>query len=349
MNVGKKGSPWRLAAICLAALAGHGAVQADVQADEPVACTQAAGPGCYRAFQAAPGGGEMHYYASMIPGAGPTRAVIVVHGHPRDANRSFDATLAAVKNAGRQADTLVIAPVFQVAATQSAKCRRPDTPAPESGDLLWTCSSWLAGAPANDAAGTTSFAAMDALVAEISARWPGLASITVAGFSAGAQMVQHYIGFARPPVPGPALRYVVSDPGSWLYFDPVRAAGSTPAETCPGYDRWKYGIGGLPANLGRNAAEARAQYAAADISYLEGALDIAYGPGAAWRILDKTCGAMAQGADRLERGRAYAEYDRTVLSPGKTRSLTVVPGCAHEVTCVFPSEAARAALLGTTR
>ena len=336
---------WRLAAACLAGLAGHGAATAG----EPGACTRVAGADCYRGFQAAVGGGVMHYYASMLPGSQPSRAVLVVHGHPRDAGRSFDATLAAVKQAGAEADTLVIAPVFQVAAARSARCSRPDTPAPESGDLLWTCSSWLEGEPADDAAGTTSFAAMDALVGEIAARWPGVGSLTVAGFSAGAQMVQHYIGFARPPVPGPALRYVVSDPGSWLYFDPVRPSGPAPGDACPAYDQWKYGTGGLPARFGRSAAQARAQYAAADIGYLEGALDIAYGPGAAWRILDKSCGATAQGADRLERGRAYAEYDRTVLSPGRPHRLTVVPGCAHDVACVFPSAEARATLLGTTR
>ena len=345
MNARRKAAPWKLVAACVVGLGARGLALAD----EPGACPQAAGPGCYRAFQAAPGGGDLHYYASMLPGDRPTRAVVVVHGHPRDANRSFDATLAAVKNAGAQADTLVVAPVFQVAASRSARCSRPDTPVAKGGDLLWTCSSWLAGAPADDPAGTTSFAAMDALVAEMAARWPGLASITVAGFSAGAQMVQHYIGFARPPVPGPALRYLVSDPGTWLYFDPARPTGASPGDSCPGYDQWKYGTGGLPATLGRTAAEARAQYAAADIVYLEGALDVAYGPGAAWGILDRSCGAMAQGADRLERGRAYAEYDRALLSPHKARSLTVVPGCAHDVACVFPSEAGRAALLGTTR
>ncbi len=51
----------------------------------------------------------------------------------------------------------------------------------------------------------------------------------------------------------------------------------------------------------------------------------------------------------MQRGLAYAQYDRTMLASGKRREVVVVPGCAHDVACVFPSEAARAALLGPSR
>ena len=87
-------------------------------------------------------------------------------------------------------------------------------------------------------------------------------------------------------------------------------------------------------------------YAEADIRYLEGALDSSAASGAYYRILDKSCAANAQGPYRLQRGFAYAQYDRTVLAPEQQRKVVVVPGCAHDVTCVFASEAARAALLG---
>ncbi|QHI99833.1 hypothetical protein GT347_18715 [Xylophilus rhododendri] len=306
-------------------------------------CRERAADECYHSMSFA--GGALHYYASLPAGAGPTRAIVAMHGHPRDANRTFDATLLAARKDSALDDTLIVAPVFQVPAGQSGKCHAPGTPPPQDGDLLWTCASWLEGGQADNGDRPGSFAALDALVAELARRWPSLRGVTIAGFSAGAQMVQHYIGFARVQAARPlALRYVVADPGTWLYFDPLPGTDS-----CPAANQWKYGTGNLPAALGRSAAEARSQYAAADIHYLEGALDSADAPGAFYRILDKSCGAAAQGPFRLQRGQAYVEYERQVLTPGRSRPLTVVPGCAHDVSCVFPSDAARPALFGPTR
>ncbi|WP_265259953.1 hypothetical protein [Serratia marcescens] len=131
---------------------------------------------------------------------------------------------------------------------------------------------------------TGSFNAMDNLLADLKRRWPSLQSITVAGFSAGAQFVQHYVGFAQPPS-GVRLRYVVADPGSWLYFDRLRPLpaswGSCGSEKtcrfrwqtldagrCPQANRWKFGLEALPAHLQRAADAARRRYAAADITYL---------------------------------------------------------------------------------
>lgn len=339
-----------LLAACLALGAAHAAAESS-------GCTASAGPDCYRAFQPPGAEGTLNYYASLAPApvpgdaAGPTKALVALHGHPRDAGKTFDAALRAVRNADALADTLVVAPVFQVAADKAAKCSAPGVPAARAGDLLWTCASWLEGGRADNGTRITSFAAMDALVAELARRWPSLRTVTVAGFSAGAQMVQHYIGFAEQERAGAAsvaVRYVVADPGTWLYFDAWRP--QPPADgTCPGVNRWKYGTDGLPADLGRTAAQARQRYAAADISYLEGALDSSEAKGTYYGILDKSCAAMAQGPYRMQRGLAYAQYDRTMLAPDKRREVVVVPGCAHDVACVFPSEAARAALLGPSR
>ena len=308
-------------------------------------CERQASDACYQRYQPAGAGGQLDFYASRTAaqdGAAPTRALIVVHGHPRDADKTFNAALAALHGAGEEAlhDTLVVAPVFQVA--DDSKCHTDGVPAAESGDLLWTCASWMEGGPASNGSGLTSFAALDALVAQLQQRWPSLRVVTVAGFSAGAQMVQHYIGFAHPPAGHRlALRYVVADPGTWLYFDPAR-----PAPACPGANQWKYGTDNLPATLGRDAAAARAYYTAANVHYLEGERDQGSGPGTYHKILDKSCAAMAQGPDRLQRGLAYAAYDRQLLAPAKQRQVTLVPGCAHDVACVFPSAAARSALLG---
>ncbi len=308
------------------------------QADTPPDCSGPASRACYFAFTPPGSGGQMHFYASRAPGAGaPTSALVAVHGHGRDANKSFDAALAAVQHGGALHRSLVVAPVFQVGAADAGRCRTPGVPDAQDGDLLWTCASWLAGGRSRNANGWGAYAALDALVAELHRQWPSLHTITIAGFSAGAQMVQHAIGFAAVPPAPIRLRYVVASPGSWLYFDPVWPAATQAA--CPGVHRWKYGLEDLPTHLGRSPAQARAHYAQADIHPLAGALDSSDGPGTFYKILDKSCAALAQGPYRLQRAQAYAAHD-------PRHPLTVVPGCAHDVACVFAAPEARAALLG---
>ena len=119
-----------------------------------------------------------------------------------------------------------------------------------------------------------------------------------------------------------------------------------PTASCPALNRWKYGSDDLPPTLPRNAAQARAHYAQADVAYIEAALDSSAARGSFYPILDKSCAAMAQGPFRLQRGLAYAQYDKTVLAPALPRPFVIVPGCAHDVACVFPSDAARPVLLG---
>ncbi|CVE21436.1 aldehyde dehydrogenase family protein [Serratia marcescens] len=113
---------------------------------------------------------------------------------------------------------------------------------------------------------------------------------------------------------------------------------------CPQANRWKYGLEAFPAHLQRTADAARRRYAAADITYLAAAEDTGAAPGAYYRILDKSCAAQLQGPYRLQRALAYADYDRHYLAPEKPHRLTIVPGCGHNVACVFSAPAARQAL-----
>jgi hypothetical protein len=358
-------------ALLLAAILALGSARA-----QGPACDDGPDIACFLGISVAPGGAQLHFYASRVPGSpsgnsSPSAAIIAIHGHSRDANTTFVATLAAVTKAGRIDSTLVIAPIFQVADGDAAKCETSGVPHAQADDLLWTCQSWPYGGTSSNAGGISSFVALDALVERLVDDWPSLQSVTIAGFSAGAQMVQHYVGFAAPH-PRATIRYVVADPGSWLYFDEVRprvTANGVPVDwsacqagngapgnchvefvatgaDCPAANHWKYGTAELPRSLTRDAPAARAQYVEADISYLEGALDRDSAPGTAYRLLDRSCAASVQGSYRLQRGVAYAYYDRTLLAPLHPRRVTVVPGCAHSVSCVFESDAARAALLG---
>jgi hypothetical protein len=361
-----------------AALLGMSCIVAERASASPVDCTNVAMDACYFSFTPANQAGRVHFYSSLDPSAKKsvgsiTRALVAMHGHPRDANETFNAALAAVKAAGVGTNTLVVAPVYQVATAQANKCSTKGVPTAVKGDLTWTCETWLAGGVSTGPAGISSFVVMDALIVQLKRDFPDLTTITVAGFSAGAQMVQHYIGFAADvATPDLKVRYVVSDPGAWLYFDPERVQPAlngaqvawsqcqggvqglgdcelkiaAPNTSCPSINSWKYGLDKLPSGLSRDAAQARAHYAAADVSYIEGALDSSPAKGAYYGILDKSCAANAQGPYRMQRGIIYAFYDRTLLAPDKNRIVTIVPKCGHDVACVFPSKQAQAVLFG---
>ncbi len=284
------------------------------------------------ATAAMPGGVSLQYYIAA-PGGAATSIAVGIQGYDRDANETFDAVATAVAG---QPGIVVVAPIFQVRPDDVARCHHKGVPAADPGDALWTCGSWATGRPATNAA-LTSFQAMDALLAVLHRQYPGATKVTMAGFSAGGQFVQHYIGFANPPA-GVAMRYIVSDPSEFVYFDGFRPA-PVDAAACPKWNDWRYGIGALPRYLGRAGAAARAAYAAADVTYLEGADDTGTGKAASYRLLDQNCGAEAEGAFRLDRGQNYAAYDARMLAMGRHR-LIVVPGCAHDVACVFPRAAA---------
>lgn len=300
-----------------------------------------AGPAWAQSLEEAPVGGGLvlPYYSSGLRAA--PDILVAVQGYVRDANRTFDAAAKAAADAGHSGDTLIVAPIFEVSDKSGEKCSFPGVPEAAPGDALWHCGDWSDGGPARNGA-VTSFRAMDRLIAWLLAQDKAARVVTVAGFSAGGQFVQRYAAFAAVPA-GVKVKFVVADPSSFLYFDSFRPEAG--AAACPGYNDWKFGLGGLPNYLGRNAAAARAAYAAADVSYLEGALDDSAGPGTAYKLLSKSCGAALQGPFRLQRGQAYAAYDAKFLAHG-AHKLMIVPGCAHSVSCVFPNAAARAALFG---
>ena len=128
---------------------------------------------------------------------------------------------------------------------------------------------------------------------------------------------------------------------SWRLFLCIVRKGRRDDAECQGRNDTK-----LPAVLADRGAHARSQYARSEVHYLEGSLDSSNAPGTFYGIIDKSCAASAQGPFRLQRGLAYAAYDRDMLSKNPQRTVTIVPGCAHDVACVFPNETARSALFG---
>ncbi|HKX18254.1 MAG TPA: alpha/beta hydrolase [bacterium] len=319
-----------------------------------------------RFFPVAAGGrtvGMPHYATGDLLARHPavTRFIVMINGTLRNADVYFASTVAAADAAGARPDhVLVTAPQFL--ATPDADALKPDADIP-----YWTPEGWKIGERSvHPESGPSSFAVLDAMLAAVldRDRFPALQSVVVAGHSAGGQFVHRYIAFNRAHTTlrgaGVAVRYVVSNPSSYLYFDGRRLdGGGTLAlytrERCADYNRYRYGLE-QPNEYG---AAALAEFGGADgaaIAHEYGRREVAYLLGEADAdpnsdSLDKSCGAMAQGATRLERGQRYFRYVQALLGPAvrATHSLHIVPGVGHDHRAMFTSPAGLALLFGDGR
>jgi hypothetical protein len=275
-----------------------------------------------------------------------TRALVIVHDTSRDAEAYFRTGMAAALLAGALDDTLVIAPRF--ASRNGIGCADNL----EAGEANWPCegNSWRSGGFA--AGGTvTSFDLADEILLRIARKstFPNLSAIVVSGHSAGGQFVTRYQMANRVHDRlGIRVRYVIANPSSYAYPDPVRpvivpgapgangktAFGPFGERACGSYDRWPYGLANRSGYTEKaSAAQLRKQLVRRPATYLLGGLDVL--PVGSF---DASCAAMAQGPTRLERGRAFAAYVNGQLRARHT--VTIVPACGHDARCMFTAEPA---------
>lgn len=272
--------------------------------------------------------------ALTAPNAAITQAVIVVHGSTRDANNFFYSVMTAAEQDGVDGTTAVIAPHFE--------CGDDDPPA---GQLAWTCSGddWSHGY-GDTTWNISSFAVMDALVQQLAdkSRFPNLTRIVVTGMSAGGQLAQRYAATTQlDPASGDAISYVVLSPSSYVWLDATRPASTA---GCSGYDDYYYGLGNRTGYVAIPSAEQIVDdFVARDVAYLVGGEDTL--ANAAGTDLDTSCGANAQGVDRVARAQAFFA---TVQARGAAHSLTIVPGCMHSRDCMYYAPEVRARVLGAS-
>jgi hypothetical protein len=177
---------------------------------------------------------------------------------------------------------------------------------PTPADMLrWSVTGWIDGEAATAPAPLSSFDALDAVLARLAdaTRFPDLRRVVVAGHAAGADLVQRYAVVGRG-VPAPArsaiaVRYVLADPASYLWFGADRPALIRDA-ACPTLDRWRYGLAGAPAYVERTEGLEQ-RYIMRDVVYLLGEADA----GRADPALDRSCAAAAQGPTPYARGMNY--------------------------------------------
>lgn len=285
------------------------------------------------------------------------RAVIVVHGRLRDADKYFELSMRAARASGALPGTVIVAP--QIMSTGDAA--RHDLPA---NVARWKSEAWLGGDAGKAPFPISSFEVMDGIIAQLSdrTRFPNLERIVVAAHSGGAQFVQRYAVVGRADqvitaaglqpyaegaevntAKGPVMRvrYVIANPSSYVYFDAVRPVA---VSHCREFDHWRYGTNDPVAYAqGSDMKVMESRYLTRRVIYLLGGNDIDPNHSA----LDKSCMAEAQGSNRLERGTNYFSH---VLKRAKLQGIALrhtrveVPGVAHDADRMFNSLCGKAAL-----
>jgi hypothetical protein len=273
-----------------------------------------------------------------------TRALVLVHGAARDvdlARRVAQAALYAAGEAGR--GTLTVLPQFLAEPDLAARTTPGDLQ--RSGDLLrWSVTGWTDGEAATGPAPLSSFDALDAILARLAdpETFPNLRRVVLAGHAAGAELVQRYAvagrGTAALARAGIAVRYVVANPSSYVWFGEERPV-PTSRTGCGTFDRWSYGLVGTPAYVERiDTLEAR--YIARDVVYLLGEADT----DAQHPLLDRSCAAEAQGPTRYARGMNYLlALEQRHPSLVRHRILSIW-GVGHDAGSMFSSACGLAAL-----
>ena len=279
------------------------------------------------------GAGWLACHASR-PLGGPHRGpvVVVVHGALRDSDRY----LASAQHAARLAasDALIVAPQFLAEVD------------PAAGALYWTVEGWKGGYPALGPAPLSSFGVMDGLLGQLAPEpGPGPA-VVVFGNSAGGQFVNRYAAVGRGPdllaERGLRVRFVIANPSTYLYFDRER-----PVEVQDGarVNDWRYGFDGAPGYVDLGPRQSLERYLGRDVTVVLGALDT----GGAALLLEVSPAAMAQGANRFDRGLLYDQHVRRLARaagrPARHR-LVQLAGIGHDARDVLAAAPTRQIVFG---
>jgi hypothetical protein len=291
------------------------------------------------------GAGLLLCHASRSLGAAPRdveRLLIVVHGALRDSGRYLGHAVAAAQHSGTS--TLVIAPQFLADVDRAARA------GPPVGALYWDVEGWKGGQPALGPAAISSFAAMDSLLLQLTG--PGVLAggrnpvVVIAGNSAGGQYVNRYAAVGRAPDAlaqrGIPVRFIIANPSTYLYFDAERPVAVPDSAHV---NRWRYGFEAAPAYVGTGPQQSLERYLARDVTIVLGAGD----NDRAALLLEVSPPAMAQGANRLERGIYYDAHVRRLARAARLAArhrLIQLTGIGHSARDILTAEPTRDAMFG---
>lgn len=297
---------------------------------------------------------KIPYYRNFTLGANVSsvyHAVIVIHGTMRNANDYYNYMLdAAFKGRSLNTAHLIMAPQFLVENDMSAHNLDSDV-------LFWTSAGWKRGDKSLSTPNfpvpekMSSFAVIDSILLRLVQKYSNLDTIIVVGHSAGGQFVQRFA--AGSPLDsvitnehGIALRYITSNPSSYVYLNGERRVQGTidqfdipPAQQTIfiAYNDYKYGLENLNSYMGSVGEEQiRRQYKNRNVIYLLGQDDNNPDDPS----MDTSGPAMFQGYHRLERGIIYFNYLKYFYNDeiSDKHIRVIVPSVAHDGYGMFNSK-----------
>ena len=267
------------------------------------------------------------------PRRGPV--VIVVHGALRDSDRY----LAGARHAARLAasDAFIVAPQF-LADVDGA-----------GGVLYWRVEGWKGGYPALGPAPLSSFGVLDSLLTRLAPEPGPDPAVVVFGNSAGGQFVNRYAAVGRGPdvlaARGLRVRFVVANPSTYLYFSRQRPV---PVPDAAHVNDWRYGFDRAPGYVDANPGRSLERYLGRDVTIVLGELD----HDEASLLLEVGPTAMAQGANRLDRGLRYDQHVRGLARaaglPFRHRLIRLA-GVGHTAADVLAAERTREIVFADSR
>ena len=253
----------------------------------------------------------------------------------RNADEYYENMKRAAQSAGCAENTFIVAPLFLIDKDKEALGFQDDIPFWGG----WTGDGWKIGDQSlAQSADVSSFAVLDALVAQVvnSPSFPNVKDIVIAGHSAGGQFVNRYA--AGTAIQGLVpesiqLRFVVSNPSSYVYLNADRASGtdpitfSPPANVPANYNHYKHGLEQRNDYMSQKSVEAiRSGYLAKSVTYLLGGQDTSE----EW--IEQGAAANLKGPNRLARGQTYYRHLHALFGQAvdRSHSIVIVPCVGHD-------------------
>lgn len=285
------------------------------------------------------------------------RILFSIHSSGFDAIQYYkNAQQAASRVRGVLDQTLIVAPQFY-----EQKVIPGEIP---NGLLFWRSSPYRGSArsaigPDAKAISLSAYAVVDEWLERLvdSSNFPNVREIVLVVHSAGGQFVQRYAMVGKYQHENIQFRYVVSAPSSYAYpsserYNTAKRSFAVPdaatIKQCPGYNHWGYGLEkpyGYFADVKSKAIVD--SYAKKRVFYLCGQRDADPND----ESLGKNCGAMMQGANRLQRMLVFQSFLEVKYGKRIARfhKFAVVPKVGHYGFGTMTSPAGLQALFGPVR
>ena len=278
-----------------------------------------------------------------IPDSNVDRAIIVIHGMNRNAEDYYNSIYDNAVEFNILSETIIIAPQYLITTDLNHW-------QPSNEYVFWSGTTpWSSGEQSSSTTqhprsyAISSFSIMDSLISHLLSNFSNLQDIVLVGNSAGGQFVNRYAA-GSDQEGGGMIRYVVSAPSSYLYFDENRYNEYQMPfffflpQGCTGYNDYKYGLDDLNEymeNAGIDSILSR--YDRRNIQYLIGENDTGG---------TQDCESMVQGSNRLERSIIFFNYLKYFFGNDimENQQIALISDVGHSYNNIFSSECGRAAI-----